>query len=240
MSDKFALIADIHGNHLALKGVLEDIKRRGIENIYCLGDLVGYAPFPNEVIEIIKKEGIPTVMGNYDDGVGFDRMMCGCDFPDEEARIEGEQSLSWTKAHVTEENKAFLRCLPKEIRIEAEGFDILLVHGTPRALNEYLYEDTDDLLLEEVIDSAQADILVVGHTHKPFSRVFRGCHIVNAGSVGRPKHGDPKAVYCILKISSGIDVEFMKVSYDTETMSEAILAAGLPEAFAELIRTGKE
>ena len=237
---KFALIADIHGNHLALKAVLDDIKKRGIDNIYCLGDLVGYAPFPNEVIEIIKKEGIPTVMGNYDDGVGFDRLVCGCDFPDEEARIKGEQSLIWTKNHLTENNKAFLRSLPKEIRIEAEGLDILLVHGTPRALNEYLYEDTDDSLLEEVVEAVQADILVVGHTHQPFYRVFRGYHIVNAGSVGRPKHGDPNALYGILTITDRIEVEFTKVSYDTEIMSKAILAAGLPKAFAELIRTGRE
>lgn len=236
----FALISDIHGNHLALKAVLEDIKRRGINNIYCLGDLVGYAPFPDEVVEIIKGETIPTVMGNYDDGVGFDRLICGCDFPDEEARLRGERSLAWTKAHTTEGNKAFLRGLPKEIRIEVEGYSMLLVHGTPRALNEYLYEDTADPLLEEVVDAAQADILVVGHTHKPFYRVFSGCHLVNAGSVGRPKHCDPKALYCILTVNDGIDVEFVKVSYDTDTISKAILLAGLPESFAELIRTGKE
>ena len=167
---KLALIADIHGNHLALRAVLDDIKERGADAVYCLGDLVGYAPFPNEAIEIIRKEGIPTVMGNYDDGVGFVRFVCGCDFPNEEARLAGEQSLSWTKAHVTEDNKTFLRSLPKELWIEEEGRRILLVHGSPRALNEYIKEGTTEETLEEIFQQTGADVLCVGHTHKPFHR----------------------------------------------------------------------
>jgi predicted phosphodiesterase len=139
---KLTLIADIHGNHLALQAVLDDTKRRGVDAVYCLGDLVGYTPFPNEVIAIIRREGIPTVQGNYDDGIGFDRLVCGCDFPNEEARLAGKQSLGWTKKHTTEDNKAFLRGLPKEIRVEMEGQRMLLVHGSPRALNEDIQEDT--------------------------------------------------------------------------------------------------
>lgn len=237
---KLALIADIHGNHLALRAVLDDIKDHGADAVYCLGDLVGYAPFPNEAIEIIRKEGIPTVMGNYDDGAGFVRFVCGCDFPNEEARLAGEQSLSWTKAHVTEDNKTFLRSLPKEIWIENEGSKILLVHGSPRALNEYIKEDTAEETLEEIFQQTGADVLCVGHTHKPFHRVFKERQIINAGSVGRPKHGDPNALYCMLTLGEQLRVEFPKVPYDTEAVAEAILAAGLPAVFANLVRTGKD
>ncbi len=237
---RLAFIADIHGNHLALRAVLDDIKRQGIDKIFCLGDLVGYAPFPNEVIEILRREKIPTVMGNYDDGVGFDRLACGCDFPNEEALRAGEQSLAWTKAHTSEDHKAFLCGLPKELWIEDGGKTIQMVHGSPRALNEYLFEDAPEALLHEIFNSTRADILVVGHTHKPFHRLFEGHHLINAGSVGRPKHGDPHALYCILTVDGEINVEFPKVPYDTDTVAEAILAAGLPEEFARLLLTGKE
>jgi len=237
---RLAFIADIHGNHLALRAVLDDIKRQAVDKVFCLGDLVGYAPFPNEVIEIIRKERIPTVMGNYDDGVGFDRLACGCDFPNEEARRAGEQSLAWTKAHTSEDNKAFLRGLPKEIWIEIGDKKIQMVHGSPRALNEYLYENAPEALLREIFNCTQADVLVVGHTHKPFHRLFEGHHLINASSVGRPKHGDPNAIYCILTIDSEIRVEFPKVPYDSDTVAEAILAEGLPEEFARLVLTGKE
>jgi putative phosphoesterase len=237
---RLALITDIHGNHLALKAVLDDIKKRGVDAVYCLGDLVGYAPFPNEVVDIIRQKGIPTLMGNYDDGVGFDRFICGCDFPNDEARLEGEKSLAWTKGHMTGDNKAFLRSLPEEIRIEDDGRSILLVHGSPRALNEDIPQDTPEETLDEIFKQAKADVLCVGHTHKPFYRLFKGNWVINAGSVGRPKHGDPNAVYCLLTIDKQLQIEFPKVSYDAEAVAKAILAAGLPSAFAEQVRTGKE
>ncbi len=237
---KLALISDIHGNNLAFQAVLDDSKRRGAEALYCLGDLVGYAPFPNEVVDIIRQEGIPTVMGNYDDGVGFDRFVCGCDFPDEEALRDGEQSLAWTKAHTTGDNKSFLSNLPKEIQLEEEGLHILLVHGSPRALNEYVLEDTPEETMDAILQGTNADVLCVGHTHKPFYRFFKGHWIINTGSVGRPKHGDPDALYCLLTIGDQLQIEFLKVPYDTEAVAGAIIAAGLPAAFADQVRTGKE
>src|SRR5689334_24937266 len=108
---RLAIISDIHGNLPALEAVLEDIRQRRPDAVYCLGDLVGYTPFPNEVIDRIRREQIPTVIGNYDDGVGFDRDECGCAYREEGERLRGQQSLEWTKARVTSENKAFLRSL---------------------------------------------------------------------------------------------------------------------------------
>jgi putative phosphoesterase len=236
---KLALIADIHGNDLALKAVLEDIERHAVDGIYCLGDLVGYAPFPNEVVDIIRQNNIQTVLGNYDDAIGFGRLVCGCDFPSEEARIVGEQSLAWTREHTTEESQAYLQVLPREIWLDIEGLKTQLVHGSPRALNEYIMDDSTPEFLREIFDMTQADILVVGHTHKPFYRLFGGHHIINAGSVGRPKHGDPNAAYCILTVDDGVEVEIQKVPYDAEAMAKSIVAAGLPGDFAEVVRTGR-
>ena len=137
---KLAIFSDIHGNLPALEAVLADITSQSIA-MYCLGDLVGYAAFPNEVIDRIRRERIPTIMGNYDDGVGFDRDECGCAYREAVENARGDQSLAWTKAHTTPENKAFLQRLQHELRFEADGKRVLLVHGSPRKMNEYLFED---------------------------------------------------------------------------------------------------
>src|SRR6266542_2442483 len=131
---RIAIFSDIHGNMPALTAVLDDIRQQRVDTVYCLGDLVGYAPFPNEVTARIREERIPTIMGNYDDGAGFDRDECGCAYREPEEQRRGDRSLAWTKAHVTPENKAFLRELHKEIRLEADGQRILLVHGSPRKI----------------------------------------------------------------------------------------------------------
>ena len=97
---RIAIISDIHGNLAALDAVLADLRTRSVEAVYCLGDLVGYAAHPNEVTERIRAAGIPTIMGNYDDGVGFERDECGCAYTNPVDRTLGDRSLAWTKATV--------------------------------------------------------------------------------------------------------------------------------------------
>jgi predicted phosphodiesterase len=113
---RIAVFSDVHSNLPALQRVLDDIKEEGIGEIYCLGDLVGYDPFPNEVIEIIRKRRIKTVQGNYDEGVGYDGDGCGCAYITEREKETGVISLEWTKAHTSEENKGYLRRLPTRIK----------------------------------------------------------------------------------------------------------------------------
>jgi len=168
------------------------------------------------------------------------RLICGCDYKDEKAQALGEKSVMWTKENTSEENKDFLRNLPHEIAFTAGEYRVKLVHGSPRRLNEYLHADAADDYVIELFTEAGCDVLVCGHTHVPYHRELNGKHLINAGSVGRPKHGDPKATYCILTIDSEIRVEFPKVPYDSDTVAEAILAEGLPEEFARLVMTGKE
>ena len=115
--------------------------RQHPDAVYCLGDLVGYGASPNEVTERIRAEGIPTIMGNYDDGVGFDRDECGCAYRDPIDKELGDRSLVWTQGAHHRREKAFLRTLSKELRFEADGKRMLLVHGSPRKMNEYLFED---------------------------------------------------------------------------------------------------
>jgi putative phosphoesterase len=233
-----AIISDIHGNLPALEAVLDDLKKRPHDETYCLGDLVGYGAFPNEVVDRIRTEGFPTIMGNYDDGVGFDRDDCGCAYRDEGEKARGQESLMWTRAATTDENKAFLRSFVSEIRFEVEGKRILLVHGSPRKMNEYLFEDRAVSSFQRLAASSNADVIVFGHTHKPYVKEVDGVRFVNAGSVGKPKDGDWRACYVLLTPDPTAAVQFIRVEYDIDRMAGAMAETTLPAEFAEDIKTG--
>ncbi|CAN5540710.1 metallophosphoesterase family protein [soil metagenome] len=241
MTTRIAVFGDLHGNSAATETVLRDIDAEGPDARYCLGDLVGYGARPNETAAMIAMSNIPTIMGNYDDGVGFDRDNCGCAYKDADERDRGQQSLMWTRATTTDANKAYLRELVPEIRFEADGVRFRLVHGSPRRMNEYLFEDRDERSLERIAHIADCDVLIFGHTHKPWVREIEGVLFVNAGSVGKPKDGDPRATWVLLTTRAGgpVDVEIKRVDYDIPAMAEAIRAEeGLPNQYAIDIETG--
>lgn len=229
---RMAICSDIHSNLTALDAVMDDIAAQHADRVYCLGDLVGYAAFPNEVTERVRREGLPTVMGNYDDGVGFDRDECGCAYKEPLDRELGQRSLEWTKAQTTPENKAFLRTLVPEIRFDIGGTRVLLVHGSPRRMNEYLFEDRPESSFRRLADASHADVIVFGHTHVPYTKRIDRVVFVNAGSVGKPKDGDPRACYALIDISTDVHVTFRRVTYDVATAARAIRATDLPHKFA--------
>lgn len=235
---RLAIYSDVHGNRHALDAVLSDISKSACDAIYCLGDLVGYGAFPNEVTERVRSNGTPTVIGNYDDGVGFERTDCGCAYRTPLEQELGGQSFAWTKARVTAENKAYLRTLVKEIRLDANGRRVLLVHGSPRRLNEYLFEDRPLASFQRLTVSSNADVIVCGHTHKPYVKRVDGVTFVNAGSVGKPKDADWRACYAIVDIAKEVSVTFRRVNYDVKAAAAAIRTSGLPEQFASDIETG--
>jgi putative phosphoesterase len=234
------VFGDIHANLPALEAVLNDMDARGLTQRYCLGDLVGYGTEPNAVIERIRSLGIPTIMGNYDQGVGHSSDDCGCAYKAAEDEARGKRSIAWTNAHTSDDHKAFLRDLPASIPLQLEGLRILLVHGSPRKVNEYLYEDRPTESIERILDQAEADVLVCGHTHLPYHRRLpSGRHIINAGSVGKPKDGDPRAGYITLSVRDGdLHAEFIRVPYDVERAATAIEASDLPHEFARMLREG--
>ncbi len=234
---RMAVFSDIHSNITALEAVLDDLKQQRVESSYCLGDLVGYAPFPNEVVDRIRGDGTPTIMGNYDDGVGFDRDECGCAYRDPEEQRLGDLSLQWTKGNVTPDRKAFLRSLPPEIRFEAEGKRFRLVHGSPRRMNEYLFEDRPLSSFQRLAATSETDVLVFGHTHKPYIKRVDGVLFVNAGSVGKPKDGDPRAGYVVIDTAGEVSVELRRIPYDVQAVAAAIRASELPDKFAADLET---
>ena len=240
MATRIAIFSDLHGNSAATEATLAAIDAAAPDAVYCLGDLVGYGARPNETIELVRARAIPTVMGNYDDGVGFDRDDCGCAYkdPDEEAR--GQDSLFWSRRVTTGENKAYLRTLLPEIRFEAEGVRFRLVHGSPRRMNEYLFEDRDPRSLARIARDADCDVLVFGHTHQPWVREIDSVLMVNEGSVGKPKDGDPRAAWALIDLAPDrpVAVEIRRVPYDVAAMVAAIRAAdGLPDQFARDLET---
>jgi putative phosphoesterase len=238
---RIAILSDMHGNNAATEAVLAEIDAAHPDEVFCLGDLVGYGARPNEVIDLVRGREIPTVMGNYDDGVGFDRDDCGCAYKSEDEQERGQASLMWTRATVDAGRKAYLRTLHPELRREINGVRIRLVHGSPRRMNEYLFADRDAASLERIAKGADADVLVFGHTHVPWSRDIAGVMFVNTGSVGKPKDGDSRATWVLLTVGQdgSIDVDTRRVTYDIASMAAAIRDAdGLPDHFATDIETG--
>ena len=245
---RIALFSDIHANLPALEACLKNIEKQKADAIYCLGDLVGYNIWPNEVINEIRKRGIPTIAGNYDFGIGRTSDDCGCAYKEEHEKEMGKISVSFTNSIVKEDERKYLRTLPAHIKIEfhlnEDKLNLLLVHGSPRRINEYLFEDRDEKSLLRIMEQADADIMCFGHTHKPYHRIlpkepaensyYR--HAINIGSVGKPKDGDPRGCYVILTINENssvennetIQVEFIRFNYDVEKAAKAIEESILP------------
>jgi putative phosphoesterase len=235
---KLAIISDIHANLHALQAIWDDVKAQGPEVVYCLGDLVGYGAHPNETIEFIRVRQIPTIMGNYDEGVGFDLHDCGCVYKNPAQDQLGKYSLQWTQEHTSQENKAYLQSLPMQIRLEQDHSGLMLVHGSPRKINEYLYEDRPEATFKRIAKVAGTDVLLFGHTHLPYEKRVSGTTFVNCGSVGKPKDGNSDAGYVILRAGRRPEVEFRRVPYDVAAAAQAIRDSSLPHEFADMLESG--
>ncbi|MFR3567710.1 MAG: metallophosphoesterase family protein [Paraclostridium sordellii] len=235
---RIATISDIHSNLYALNEVLADIEKRNVDMVVCTGDLVGYATRPNEVIETLRKNKVLTIMGNYDEAIGNFKIICGCDYPDPKDAEKASLSMKFTSEETTDENKAYLRNLPKEAVISFNNKTIRFVHGSTRLINEYLKENSREA--DEVMNNLDEDILVCGHTHIPYVKYYGEKLLVNAGSVGKSKTGSPNANYVIIDIiDSIVEVEIIEVFYDFEKVAKEIEENKiLPNDFARLIREG--
>jgi predicted phosphodiesterase len=246
---KYALLSDVHANLPALDAVLAEIARRGdIDATYHLGDLVGYAPWPNEAVERLREAGIAGVSGNYDSTVAADYKHCGCRYEDPRQETLSHESYAWTRAHLSLATKGFLARLPYRLDLRplgghVAGPTLTLVHGTPLNNTTYWTEDRPDafcLKMAEVAGARARDLIAFGHTHKAWHRVVDGIHFVNTGSVGRPKDGDWRAGYVIVDVdeTGAIAIEFARVEYDLQRAIDAIRRSDLPDNFAEYLRHG--
>jgi len=232
----FAVFSDVHGNLPALEAILADIEARATAATLCLGDLVGYGPSPNEVALLVRDSGIPTLMGNYDQGIGFESGDCGCVYKTDEQRAEGAVSLEWTQRAVSDEIRAYLRTLEDHFVLQTPSGDILAVHGSPRRINEYLFEDRPASAMERMAREHPYPAILFGHTHLPYARQVGKTTFVNVGSAGRPKDGDWRVCYAIVdpaRLGEGeAFVEFLRVPYDYERLLADLAGTPLITSFA--------
>lgn len=236
---RIALMADIHANLPALEAVWADILKQKVDAVYSLGDAVGYYPWPNEVIEFLQAHPITCIRGNYDQAVGEEEEDCGCGFTEDEAIRLGHISMRYTVGAVTAEHKAWLRGLPEMAHLVAGSHRLLLLHGSPRRINEETTLTFPADTLAELMAYERADVLCCAHTHLPGHFESGAVHVVNAGTAGKAKLGTPNVNYVIVDVNERIAVSIIEVAYDHERTARETLAAGLPEKFAAIARTGR-
>lgn len=256
---KLAIISDIHANLPALKAVMKNIGNQDIDGIYCLGDLVNFAGWDNEVIHLIRSLNIPCVQGNHDEGIGRKNERFSFSFSNKEKYEFGLASIKRVNKIITAPNRTFLQNLPSKIKLEfiinKQCIKIALVHANPSNNLDYIQPETSDTDLKSLLDNADADILLMGHTHKSFHKILKYNneenltiyrHAVNVGSVGKPKHGDNRACYLTMEINENTTLnnaesfhfEFHYISYDVEKVIQNIKEIGLSNAYDEFLKKG--
>jgi len=235
---KINLIADIHGNLPALEAVLHHARNHhAVQTILNLGDMTGYGPFPEEVVNWSKNNQTINILGNYDKKVisksqrksGWEKVKNG----------DKRSMFAWTFRALSKSSRKFLCALPETRMIKLEDIKILMSHGSPVSISEHLGANTAEDRFAVMAENSNADIILVGHSHQPFSKKVKDVLFINPGSVGRLDDGDPRASYAVLEIIQGeIDVEFFRVPYDIMSAVRTVRLAGLPEIFAQVIRQG--
>ena len=238
---RLACFCGVYGNPLALSATLADVNQLAPDATWCLGDLGGFGPHPDRAIETLREAGIPTLRGNYDDAIGHQRPDCGCGYSDPRDQRFAQISYDYTLAGTASGHRSWLRDLEETRRLEIGGRRVLLCHGSPRRVNEFLWDSTcSDAFLEWLCESHEADVILCGHTGIPWRRSLpSGRHVINVGAVGRPANdGRPSAWYAVLDLGREVSVSLRAVPYDHEAVARDMEAVRLPSEFIETIRTG--
>ena len=238
---RIALFGGVYANWLGLDAAIADARARGAEAIYCLGDLGGFGPHPDRVFPRLRDAGVDCVQGNYDLAIGDGHDDCGCGYADPRDNHFARISYAYTLRHTSSENRRWLRALPAARRVALGDLRLYLCHGSPRQVNEFLWESTTPTgLLERFCRDWETDVVCVTHTGIKWHRGLRdGRHAVNVGALGRPENdGTPRVWYTLMTADPELSVEFVPVAYDSETVAREMEREGLPSEFAETIRTG--
>lgn len=257
---KITVFSDVHANLPALEAVLEGIDSQNPDAIYCLGDIVNQNVWNNEVVELIRKRKIPTIKGNHDNGIALGKKYFPFSYTFPEAKQWGIEAIAYTLKTITNDNRDFLMSLPKIIRIDidqhnAEPFRVVMTHGSPVDIDEHLSRFTYVQRFRELLQVGKADMMLTGNTHSPYHKVidyeengkkiYR--HVINPGSVGRPKDGDWRPCYVQLTIDGNrslltdpeaIQVDFYRIKYDLEKAVKAIKKSELSVYYGSCLITG--
>ena len=238
---RLAAFGGVYSNHAALVAVLHDLAGLAADAVWCLGDLGGFGPHPDRAAEALRLSGVPMLRGNYDDAIGHGREDCACGYSDPRDERFAQISFDYTRARTSETHRAWMRDLPVHQRLELAGRQVLLCHGSPRRVNEFLWESAcSDAFLEWLCAAHAADIVVCTHTGIPWHRPLpSGRHVINVGAIGRPANdGRTDVAYASIDLGAEIRVEFRRVAYDHEALAREMEAERLPQEFVATIRTG--
>jgi len=234
---RLAILGDIHGNLEALEAAVAEAARAGCEKIVHTGDLIGYGPRPNETIDLVRAKGITGVRGNFDENAAWGGEAPGVAGTAREVALAA-RAYRWTVDHLGYSQRNFLKDVPFSLE-ERIGQRVLAVfHASPTDLYTAIDERAPESALLALARETGAGVHVFGHTHRPYHRVVEGRHFVNAGSVGCPGDGDPRACVTILELDGAVRVEFRRVAYDVEKTARETEEAGLPVELAARVRTG--
>ncbi len=238
---RLAFIGGIYSNYWALRATLDDIARRAPDAVYFLGDLGAFGPHPNRVPELLIERGIPGIQGNYEESLSSRASDCHCGYTDPRDNHYAQISYDYTFENTSDTLKEWMGTLPRNVRLDVDGRSVLLVHGSPRRINEFLWRSTSsEAFLENLCDDHAADVIVCTHTGLHWHRrLASGRHVVNAGVIGRPANdGQTNVWYAMVETGGEVSVEFIPVPYDHERLAREMRGEKLPEEFVETILTG--
>jgi len=238
---RIAFFGGVYSNHLALGAALAGARRKGVDAIHALGDFGAFGPHPDRTVEILRSSPIETIQGNYEEALSSGADDCRCGYTDPRDNAFAALSYAYTAAKTSPEHKRWMGTLPRERRLEAEGRRVLLVHGSPRRINEFLWESTSPtVFLEKLLTDFDADVMICTHTGLPWRRRLpSGRLVVNCGALGRPPNdGRPEVRYAVVTFGRDVDVEFVPVPYYHEGLAREMEEERLPPEFIETIRTG--
>jgi diadenosine tetraphosphatase ApaH/serine/threonine PP2A family protein phosphatase len=239
---RIAVFGGIYNNHFGLAALLEDATRRGAEAIYCLGDLGGFGPSPEKVRPLLAQGGVLAIQGNYEESLASGREDCNCGYTDPRDNHFAGISYGYTERNCSPDFKAWMGTLPKRRRVRVGNRELLLVHGSPRRVNEFLFQSTSPVpFLEVLLDQQRCDAVLCTHTGLQWHRRLpSGRDVVNVGVIGRPANdGNTHVWYALLEARpDGLGVELLPLVYDHQSLAAEMRREELPEEFVETILTG--
>ena len=238
---RIAVFGGVYANPYALRALLDDARERACDELYCLGDLGGFGAECDAVWPLLLEHDVATIAGNYDVAIGRGDEDCGCGYADPRDNAFAQLMYDHTRAHTSAPFAAWMAELPCELRGDIGGVDVHMVHGSPLAINDFLWESMPDDELAKRVRASGARLLLCTHTGIPWERTVDGTRIVNVGAIGRPANdGRTEVWYAVIDLGAGTieRVQLVALAYDWRAQAASMRAAGLPEAFAETIETG--
>ena len=239
---RVALLGGIYSNYLALDAALEIARRREVDAVYALGDFGAFGPHPDRTIERLRDGSVSCIQGNYEESLASAAEDCHCGYTDPRDNHFAQISYDYTSANTSAGHKAWMGTLPGHVRLAVGGSRLLLCHGSPRRINEFLWRSTTpDAFIRRTLSEFDTDVVVCTHTGLHWSRFLEpGRGVVNVGALGRPANDGRTNVWCtVLEARDGrLAAEHVPVVYDHERLAREMTAERLPSEFVETIRTG--